>query len=87
MKATEFCFWLQGYFEIQDTTINGCNMGQKSLNPIQVATIQRHLELVFHHDIDPKQGTPEHQAELQAIHDGQRPPIGGTGPNGERLRC
>lgn len=77
MKASEFCFWLQGMFELSDP---------QELSKQQTTQIKRHLALVFKHDIDPQQGTPEHQAELQAIHDGQ-PQIGGVGPNGELLRC
>lgn len=67
MKASEFCYWLQGYFEI-DADSSG------ELNQEQVATIKRHLQLVFVHDIDPSQGSPEHQQTLQSIHDGK---IGG----------
>jgi hypothetical protein len=82
MKASEFCFWLQGYFEMR---MAGPPSEQIVTND-QAKMIQRHLALVFKHDIDPKQGKAEHQAELQAIHDGQ-PQIGGVGPNGEIYRC
>lgn len=61
MKASEFCFWLQGLFELNNP---------QDLNERQTTIIKRHLALVFKHDIDPKQGSAEHQAELQAIHDG-----------------
>ena len=82
MKASEFCFWLQGYFELSEDQTPLC----EGLNSNAVDTIKRHLSLVFKHDIDPQQGTPDHQAELQAIHDG-KPKIGGTGPDGEVYRC
>ena len=62
MKTEAFCYWLQGLFELGNP---------KELNEQQTKQIKRHLALVFKHDIDPQQGTPEHQAELQAIHDGQ----------------
>lgn len=62
MKAEAFCYWLQGLFELGNP---------KELDERQTTQIKRHLALVFKHDIDPQQGTPEHQAELQAIHDGQ----------------
>ena len=83
MKASEFCYWLQGYFEVS---------GSVAIDSQQAAVIQRHLSLVFKHDLDPKQGTPEYQAELQAIHDGVplhlgKPPLGSVGPNGEIMRC
>lgn len=82
MKASEFCYWLQGYFEIKKAG----EPVDLSINQQQAEMIERHLALVFKHELDPKQGTPEHQAELQAIHDG-RPKIGGKGPNGEIYRC
>jgi hypothetical protein len=81
MKASEFCYWLQGFFEIENERNPNVDLTKK-----QADVIQRHLALVFKHDIDPSQGTPEHQAELQAIHDGKSK-IGGTGPNGEIFRC
>ena len=81
MKASEFCYWLQGFFEIEKERNQNVDLTKK-----QTDVIQRHLAMVFKHDLDPKQGTPEHQAELQGIHDG-RPQIGGVGPNGEIYRC
>jgi hypothetical protein len=77
MKATEFCYWLQGYFEISDafseaglTNDDGSVVPPEGISPLQTEIIRRHLALVFKHDIDPKAGSPEYQAELQAIHDG-----------------
>ena len=72
MKAQEFCYWLQGCFELT---------GPKSLSRKQVDVIQRHLALVFKHDIDPSQGSAEHQAELNKIH------FGGTDSVGNVYRC
>ena len=57
MKPQEFCYWLQGYFEIGDG---------KYLSPEQVQIVKNHLALVFKHSID----TPDPTGELQAIHDG-----------------
>ena len=71
MKATEFCYWLQGYFELTG------HVG--ALHADQVETIKRHLALVFAHDIDPSAGSPEHQATLNAIHGPGGAP-GGGGP-------
>lgn len=65
MKARDFCFWLQGYFELTGAT-NG-------LDNNQLCTIRRHLELVFTHDIDPSMGDSAHQYELNTIHDGATP--------------
>lgn len=82
MKATEFCYWLQGYFEIAEKS-GECS---GTLTSKQVDTVRRHLALVFKHELDPQHGPPEHQAVLQAIHDGT-PTLGGVGPNGEIMRC
>lgn len=61
MKSESFCYWLQGYFEI-----NGNEDADLSTEQVQV--IKNHLALVFKHEIDPALGgNPE---ELQAIHDG-----------------
>ena len=38
MTELQFCYWLQGYFELS---------GTKELNPEQVKAIQEHLALVF----------------------------------------
>lgn len=67
MKSVEFCFWLQGFFELSES---------EQLTPRQVEIIKNHLKLVFYHDIDPSYSDdPEVQAEMQAIHDGkQKPP-------------
>ncbi len=61
MTSQNFCYWLQGLFEVGKPT---------ELNAEQVSLIKRHLDMVFLHEIDPSQGTPEHQAELQKLHDG-----------------
>lgn len=59
MTARDFCYWLQGYFELAcDTTIT----------QQQVATIKNHLSMVFLHDIDPQAGGPEVQKKLNTAH-------------------
>lgn len=42
MTSRDFCFWLQGYFEltIGDNTVE--------LTPEQVLLIKKHLQLAFH---------------------------------------
>lgn len=61
MTPENFCYWLQGYFEV--------NLNDPpNLNPKQVEIIQRHLSLVFEHSIDPKAGGPEVQKKLNEIH-------------------
>lgn len=41
MKATEFCYWLQGSFELNDT---------KAFDVKESQNIKQHLDLVFKHD-------------------------------------
>lgn len=60
MTGRDFCFWLQGFFELART---------QSLSETQVSMIERHLALVFQHEIDPSMGDAKHQTGLDAIHD------------------
>jgi hypothetical protein len=68
MRASDFCYWLQGYIEISRAGLPAESV--LALTPGQAETIERHLAMVFFHDIDPKSGPPEVQEKLQAIHDG-----------------
>jgi len=62
MKSTEFCYWLQGFFELSDS---------KELSPKQVESIKNHLNLVFLHEIDPSYSDDKKvQQTYQNIHDG-----------------
>lgn len=57
MTSREFCYWLQGYFEVAEA-------GQANTLPMtfgQIDIIKRHLALVFKHEIDP---TYPNQGEL-----------------------
>lgn len=60
MTSRDFCYWLQGYFEIQ--------VGRNTLDVAQTKCIQKHLALVFKHEIDPSYGDDKHQQELNKIH-------------------
>ena len=62
MTSRDFCYWLQGHFEISKC---------KELNKIQTEMVQRHLALVFKHEIDPSidKGDEKLKKELQNIHD------------------
>lgn len=66
MESTNFCYWLQGFFELSDV---------RTLTEKQVQTIKNHLNLVFIHEIDPKMdekmGTDPQFS--QAVHDGIKP--------------
>lgn len=61
MQSRDFCFWLQGLFELNEPT---------ELNAKQTQLIKQHLGLVFRHEIDPSM--PDPTGELQAIHDGKQ---------------
>ena len=60
MTSRDFAFWLQGFLEIRGK--------KEGLTADQVECIQKHLNLVFKHEIDPSMGDEEHQAELREIH-------------------
>jgi hypothetical protein len=63
MQARDFCFWLQGYFELA-----GAMPADRSLTADQVQAIKAHLALVFKHEIDPAMGGEVHQKELNKVH-------------------
>lgn len=75
MKSTEFCYWLQGLFEIGKPT---------TLDAEQVQTIKNHLNMVFVHEIDPSY-PKEQQTALNKAHEG--PKLGGVSPDGMVMRC
>lgn len=66
MTSRDFCFWLQGYFELRAANMQS----EDSITPVQIEVITKHLNLVFKHEIDPSMGTPAHQAELNTAHAG-----------------
>lgn len=65
MKATEFCYWLQGYFELTANTGQG-------MSEAQVKVIRQHLDMVFIHDIDPSY-PKEQQSALSHAHKPEKP--------------
>ncbi len=65
MTSRDFCYWLQGYIEIRANELN-----PKGLNTEQVKCIEKHLALVFRHEIDPSFGVL--QEELSDIHSSWR---------------
>ena len=89
MQSRDFCFWLQGLFEVANP---------QELDIRATTLIKQHLALVFRHEIDPSM--PDPTGELQSIHDGGKPapiipqPMPHTvrpnGPSNDpdiRLRC
>jgi len=61
MKSVEFCYWLQGLFEVAEP---------QTLNAKQVDLIKRHLNMVFVHEIDAAYPA-EQQDALNAAHEGK----------------
>jgi hypothetical protein len=60
MTSRDFCYWLQGYFELSPSGA--------ALTTEQTDMVRRHLALVFKHEIDPSYGDEKQQAGLNAIH-------------------
>jgi hypothetical protein len=67
MKSRDFCYWLQGFFELTKDV---------QLDAEQNTKIRNHLAMVFKHEIDPSNGTPEHNRELSALHERRLADIG-----------
>jgi hypothetical protein len=59
MTSRDFAYWLQGFLELR---------GPGPMTAEQVACVERHLAMVFIHEIDPSAGPPEHQAKLDDAH-------------------
>lgn len=88
MNSQEFCYWLQGFFELSPN----CS----TLTEVQVQSIRNHLNMVFVHDIDPQAIAPgvnakpnlvgpAYQEHLQNIHDNNLKP---TRPSsGTLMKC
>ncbi len=68
MKSRDFCYWLQGYFEIHETRTPGYAHISDALTPERIECIKRHLAMVFKHEIDPSFGDAQKQQELTTIH-------------------
>jgi hypothetical protein len=59
MTSRDFCYWLQGFFEVSGATI---------LTASQTEAVKNHLSMVFKHEIDPSMGNQEHQNALNHLH-------------------
>lgn len=68
MTSRDFCYWLQGYFELSGVTTE---INALPLTTGQVNTIRNHLAMVFKHEIDPSFGDKKHQQELTKAHAGK----------------
>lgn len=70
MTSRDFCYWLQGYFEIEANQPRPPEFADR-LNSEQIKSIRNHLAMVFKHEIDPSMGTKEHRDALDKIHGAQ----------------
>ena len=70
MQSRDFCYWLQGFFELSDLAQG------ESPKQWQMDKIKRHLAMVFAHEIDPSMGPKPHQDVLNHLHG--EPPKDGT---------
>lgn len=71
MKPENFCYWLQGFFEITESS----DTKEINLNKEQIDTIRAHLNLVFFHSIDPDNIKDMSELDIkkyQAIHEGAK---------------
>lgn len=71
MRSRDFCYWLQGFFEVANP---------REITAEQTEMIKRHLSLVFVHEIDPSMGGEDHQQVLNKVHSGKVIP---SSPNPE----
>ena len=71
MTSRDFCYWLQGFFEIAHSgPVPPEPQSRYNLRDYQIEMIRNHLAMVFKHEIDPSMGSKEHQQELTKIHGG-----------------
>lgn len=66
MTSRDFCYWLQGFFELKKTIDHREGASKETME-----MIEKHLAMVFYHEIDPSHGNKEHQGKLTSIHNGQ----------------
>ena len=71
MTSRDFCYWLQGYFEIHGSGPRPQEPHNiDDLKAYQVDLIKQHLAMVFKHEIDPSMGPKPHQDVLSNLHQG-----------------
>lgn len=71
MTSRDFCYWLQGWFELNQTIDHREGASKETLE-----MIQKHLNLVFLHEIDPSYTSdPKKQAKMNEIHSGESNPV------------
>lgn len=65
MTSRDFCYWLQGFIEVTQAAAPGTPL---ALTAAQLECMQRHLAMVFKHEIDPGMGDAEAQKQLNELH-------------------
>lgn len=68
MTSRDFCYWLQGFFELSQPGNSVTQPGAIVISAEQSYRIKNHLALVFKHEIDPSMGGPKQQQALNQIH-------------------
>lgn len=76
MTSRDFCYWLQGHFELSDPEMLDAAMTEK---------IKRHLAMVFKHEIDPSHGDKTVQEILDQLHTPQHVQHGNQTKPGHHL--
>ena len=73
MNSRDFCFWLQGYFELEQSALASSPTGKPGLTPASTEKIRQHLAMVFLHEIDPQINAkdPDGGKALDAAHKGK----------------
>ena len=61
MRSRDFCYWLQGYFEISSAE------GKPVMTEARLQLIRSHLAMVFKHEIDPTLGSVASVEELMKV--------------------
>jgi len=68
MRSRDFCYWLQGYFELARS-----EGGDPVITPKRQKAIEDHLNMVFKHEIDPSFGDDKTREALQTLGHPTRP--------------
>ncbi len=71
MTPTNFCYWLQGFFEVTENS----ESKEIKLSQKQIDIIRAHLNLVFFHTIDPENLKGMSELDIKKyskIHDGAK---------------
>lgn len=92
MTSRDFCYWLQGYFEIAHSGPRPPEPNARyRLDDYQIEMIRNHLAMVFKQEIDPSMGDKKHQDILSAAHGGAGPKsaasLGGNQDLTARFNC